>query len=81
MQLAPVTEVTPDLKNAEPLICVTESGRLSIFRSGQSSKRKSEIFMRCDGSSNITDENLEQLEKTEPPRIERDEGTVKEVKR
>jgi hypothetical protein len=66
----------PDPINAEPLIPVTESGSSSVCRTEQCWKRKSGIFVRCDGASNVTDDNPEQYEKAESPRVKPEEGTV-----
>jgi hypothetical protein len=38
------------------------------------------IAVNCDGASNVTDDNLEHPSKTELPRVETEEGTVKEVR-
>jgi hypothetical protein len=43
--------------------------------------RPSGILVRCDGASNVTDDNPEPPEKTQFPRVETEEGTVKDVKR
>jgi hypothetical protein len=75
-----MTEVTPDSQNALPSIAVTESGRVSVSRSWQELKRPSGIVVRCDGASNVTEDNIEQPEKTEFPRVKTEEGTAKSVK-
>jgi hypothetical protein len=70
----------PEYINAECAILVTESGRARVFRQGQQRKRKWGIVVNCDGASNVTEIKLEHLSKTESPRVETDEGTVKEVR-
>jgi hypothetical protein len=72
--------VTPEFKNAEPAIVFTESGRLTIGKSGQDKKGRSGISVTCDGVSNAKNDNLEHHENTECPRVETEEGTVKETK-
>jgi hypothetical protein len=43
-------------------------------------KRLSGIFARSDGASNVTSDNSEHRQKTLSPRIETEEGTMKEAK-
>jgi hypothetical protein len=59
---------------------MTESGKLTFVRSPQLKKSSSGIVVICDGASNVTDDNLEHPEKTPVPRVETEEGTVKEVR-
>jgi hypothetical protein len=80
-KLAPVTEVIHDSANAEPEISVTESGRSSACRLRQHLNSSKGIFVRCDGASNVTDDNFEQSKKQESPRVETEEGIVNEAKR
>jgi hypothetical protein len=74
-------EVTREPRKAEWAIAVTESGRVSVFRHRQLWKRHLGIFVKCDGVSNVTEDNSEQNSKTESPRMETEEGTVNDVKR
>jgi hypothetical protein len=62
------------------LIVCRPSGSSSDFRRWQEAKRKLGIVVRCDGVSNVTEDNLEQYEKTDSPRVETEEGTLKLVK-
>jgi hypothetical protein len=43
-------------------------------------KRSSGIVARRDGISNVTDDNVEHPQKTAVPRVETEEGIVKEAK-
>jgi hypothetical protein len=45
----------------------------------QRKKRRAGIVVNRDAGSNVTDPNLWHQEKTEQPRVETEEGTVKEV--
>jgi hypothetical protein len=51
------------------------------LRRTQPPRTLSGILVRCDGVSNVTDENPEHPLKTERSRFETEEGTVKVVKR
>jgi hypothetical protein len=51
-----------------------------IFRERQHLKRRSGIFVTFDGVSNVTDDNFVHSSKTEVPRVETEEGTVKEAR-
>jgi hypothetical protein len=75
-----VREVMRVPTNAEPAIFTKESGRLRLFRSLQQKKSSSGISVRFDGDSNFTDDSLMQYLKTDLPRVETEEGTVKEVR-
>jgi hypothetical protein len=68
-------------RNAELAILITELGRLRVFRRMQPKKSLSGIAVRLDGGANVTDVNLLHSEKTDSPRVETEEGTVKEVRR
>jgi hypothetical protein len=59
---------------------VTESGRLSLVRSSQPQKSTEGISMRFDGGSNVKDDNSSHSSKIYLPRLETEEGTVKEVR-
>jgi hypothetical protein len=72
-------EVTLVLQNAEPTTVVTESGRVRVVRWRQRKQNRAGIFGNCDGASNVTDNGLDHPIKTESPRVETEEGTVKEV--
>jgi hypothetical protein len=76
-----VREVMAHLSNAEWEIVVTESGRVRAFRHVQLPKGRSGIFVNCDGVSNVTDVNASHPSKTPYPRVETEDGTVKEVRR
>jgi hypothetical protein len=75
----PVREARFVRPNAEPEIVTTESGKQRPVRRPHSAKSSSGIFVICDGGSNVTDDNLEQEKKTLVPRVETEEGIVKEV--
>jgi O-acetylhomoserine/O-acetylserine sulfhydrylase-like pyridoxal-dependent enzyme len=79
-QFEPVMEVMPELRNAEETIVVIESGTLRVVKHSQNEKRLSEIVVNCDGVSNVTDVNLEQNSKAQSPRMETEQGTVKEMR-
>jgi hypothetical protein len=79
-QFAPVTEVTREARNAKAEIFITESGRLNALRRLQFSKRRPGMLMRRDCGSNVTDDNPQHPEKTASPRVETEEGTVKDAK-
>jgi hypothetical protein len=70
----------PSPKNAEPAILTTESGIQSLLRRGHSPKSPSGIFVICDGASNVTEDNRSHSQKTPLPRVETEEGKVKEVR-
>jgi hypothetical protein len=80
VQPAPVMEVTLEFWNAEAAIEVTESGRVSVVSFPQSRKRRSGIFVNCDGASNLTDFNLLHFSNTEFPRIETEKGTLNDFR-
>jgi hypothetical protein len=59
VQAEPAMEVTPEPRNAELAMSVTESGRLSVFRELQAPKHKCGMVVIRDGVSNVTDDNAE----------------------
>jgi hypothetical protein len=59
---------------------MTEFGSSSVFRRSQPLKRPWGIFVRCDGVSDAKEDNLEHPTKTKLPRVETEEGTVKDSK-
>jgi hypothetical protein len=73
-------EVTPEFRNAEGETVLTESGRVRVVRHLQKQKTESGISANFDGVSNVTDDNFEHPAKTESPRVQTEEGTVKEVR-
>jgi hypothetical protein len=73
-------EVTPEYRNAVGETAVTESGRVNVSKEEQQLKRLAGIAVNCDGVSNATDASLEHLSKTQSPRVETEEGTVKDVR-
>jgi hypothetical protein len=60
--------------------CNRGPGRLSVSRRPQFAKRRIGIVVRCDGASNVMDDNLEQYRNAQSPRVDTEEGTVKEAK-
>jgi hypothetical protein len=58
----------------------TESGRLRLVRSSQAKKSLSGISVKFDAGANVTDDNLAHWLKTDLPRVETEEGIVKEVR-
>jgi outer membrane protein assembly factor BamA len=73
-------EVRPQPTNAEPAIVLRGSGRLTIAKTVQVQQNPSGIAVTCDGVSNVTDDKLVQYLKTNAPRVETEEGTVKETR-
>jgi hypothetical protein len=73
-------EMRPDYRNAEGASAVTESGTVRVVRRSHPSKRPSGIVVNCDGVLNVKDFNVQHLAKSESPREETEEGTVKEVR-
>jgi hypothetical protein len=58
VQSEPMMEVRLEPSNAEWAISVTESGRAIVLRVLQYLKSSSEIFVSCDGVSNLIHFNL-----------------------
>jgi hypothetical protein len=79
-QSQPMTEVTPEPKNAERSISLTELGRVRVVRHLQLMKSPSGICFTCDGVSNVTNDNLEHENRRKYPTVQTEEGTVKEVR-
>jgi hypothetical protein len=73
-------EKTPDSGNAEGAITLTESERVKVDRQQQQLKRKLGIFDTRDGVSNVRDDNSQHRSKRESPRVETDEGSMKDVR-
>jgi hypothetical protein len=70
----------PESSNAERSIVVTDSGILSACRREQPRNSRPGIFVRCDGFSNVTEDNPEQPQKAQVPRVETEAGITKLVK-
>jgi hypothetical protein len=70
----------PDLSNAEWEIAVTESGRVRVLSIAQRPKGQSGIVVSRDGVANIRELKLVHPSQTPDPRVETEEGTVKDVR-